>query len=112
MRMTRDFYHQATGHVWAILSALVIDSCAPLAVCIGFSQFAEVYASTTGESDNTVGVAEGVQDWPDHLRKTRPDNYWSDQNVEYIRLRQQIRKVLVPARSEWSDSFRRPCNYN
>ena len=42
---------------------------------------------TVGEKDGTKsGVAEGVRDWSDHLRKPRPDNYWSDQNFENIRL--------------------------
>ena len=38
------------------------------------------------EDNDVTGAAEGVRDWSDHLRKPRPDNYWSDQNFENIRL--------------------------
>ena len=38
------------------------------------------------ENEQPSGVAEGMQDWYDHLKNPQPDNYWFYQNFEYIRL--------------------------
>ena len=47
----------------------------------------------------------GLTSW----EKPQPDNYWSDNNFERIRLWLQMEEFLVWPRSKWSDRFRLTC---
>ena len=79
--------------------------CVCVCVCAHFCPCLIIFLTNLISSHGWRKECEiGLTIW----EKPWPDNYWSDQNFEYIRLWPQMAKFLVRPRSEWSDRFRRP----